>query len=128
MELSLTSVATRRSRKATLRVLQQLIEMKQSFRDLKIGKKKHYCLMATLIGEPDEHFHVIPNSDEIYQVEVGYGNNLEFNLQPEKVTDSILLGATLDAVGRVIESYPDFSLAEAELIAGWFHNWRQKIE
>ena len=128
MELSLTGVSTRKSRKATLRASQKLIEMKESFRDLNISKKKHYCLMVTLVGESADYFRHIPNSDGIYQVEVGYGDNLEFSSLPDEATDSILFSAILDACWRVINSYPDFTSSEMELVANWFNDWRQKLE
>lgn len=127
MELSLTDIATRKSRKATLRVAQRLIGMKESFSNLDIGPTEHYCLMATLIGESIDHFRTIPNSDGIYQVEVGYGHDLSFSLSPNDRTDNILLDATLDAVWRVIASYPNFEEAEFELISSWFKAWRRKL-
>jgi len=111
-----------------MRVSQKLIEMKHSFRDLQIAKKQHYCIMVTLIGEELKHFKMIPNSDGIYQVEVGYGDGLSFSLPPDETTDRILLSATLDACWRVIESYPDFSSCEAKTIGSWFRDWRHKLE
>lgn len=111
-----------------MRVSQKLIEMKHSFSDLEIGEKSHYCIMVTLIGEKLEYFKVIPNSDGIYQVEVGYGDDLSFSLPPDETTDRILLGATLDACWRVIESYPDFTSCEAKTIGSWFNDWRLKLE
>ncbi len=128
MELSLTGIATRKSRKADFRVSQRLSEMMKSFQDLNIGQKEDYCLMITLIGNNTEHFRVVANSDNIYQVEVGYGDNLEFSSLPNESMDRVLLSATLDACLRVINSYPKFTASENELIHSWFIDWRLIVE
>ena len=91
MELSLTGISTRQSRKATLRMTKQLVGMKTSFKELPIGLKNHHCIMATLLAEPVDHFKEIKNSDGIYQVEAGYGQDLNFSLPPDQASDRVCL-------------------------------------
>jgi hypothetical protein len=123
MELSITSVTSRKSSKATRRALGPLFPMKSEFQELIPQKKPTWCLMATLVEEESSYLKKAPNTDGIYQAEVGYGN--QFNFSPNE--DHELTKSLFEAIVRVIESYPFFSSDEESAICQWVMKWRKNI-
>lgn len=123
MELSITGVASRNSRKAMLRNTKLLSQIKSSFNELSLPKQGDWCLMVTFVEKPCSFLREVKNKDEIYQVEVGYGEDFTYKIED----DDVLLRALFDAIERAVKSYLEFSSDDLVGVNEWLLESKERL-